>query len=567
MKRERPTTVENQLLKADRRFLLFSAILVLGLRIVYLAQFGWDGCWMNYNFLLEGKAFALGKTTEANGLALTSLFLYVLRQIRFTPLGALGAAYLIGQALFFFAAMRLFDFFSPKASWQRRLLFVLVLAIVPLLSTDTAYKDIAVLLGAALLLASLACAFSAAASDRTRPGLLLMAAVFAVLGGACRVEVIAGVVLAAVILLAFGRSRARPIKDLMRPHGAAAALLAGGTFGILLAFCLAFLLRGEAALSTAAYRFYTFYDGLPYLMRPKDLLPRGEYGRYVASMSYFGGFSRHNGSLLSALLSHPGWALLRFVLKVPDLVGGLAWLGGITPIGVFFALIGLRGARAWRPQNSMRTRSILLLAFLGPLAILFVPPANDRYYLSLVFPVLLLIARGLDRSLADFSDRTVRRVTVVSLMAATMLILALGRIEVSNSRTINQAAAYLEAECQSGCLVNYLPQLLSSQAWVDLEAGAPFPPKIKRSEAFVLGQYPPGYAESCGFDERVKQARERGYRGPVLYVDVQVTSTQVFSDSFDPEHKFESRPDLSGATLLTKFAADGDLIAVYRIGG
>ena len=181
--------------------------------------------------------------------------------------------------------------------------------------------------------------------------------------------------------------------------------------------------------------------------------------------------------------------------------------------------------------------------------------------------MLLLIARGLDVSLADFSDRAVRRVTVVSFMAATMLILALGRIEVSNSRTVNQAAAYLEAECQSGCLVNYVPQLLSSQAWVDLEAGAPFPPKIKRSEAFVLGQYPPGYAESCRFDARVRHARERGYSGLVLYVDVQVTSAQVFSDSFDPEHKFDARPDLSGATLLTKLEADGDLIAVYRIGG
>jgi MFS family permease len=519
---------------------------------------------MNYNFLLEGKAFALGKTTEANGLALTSFFLYVLRGIGFTPLGALGAAYLIGQALFFFAAMRLFDFFLPEASWRRRLLFVLVLAIVPLLSTDTAYKDIAVLLGAALLLAALACAFSAAASDLPRPGLLLMAAAFAVLGSACRLEVVAGVVLAAVLLFAFGSSSARPIKGVVRPRGAAVALLAGSTLGILLAFGLAFLLRGEAALSTAAYRFYTFYDGLPYLMRPEELLRPGEYGRYLASMSYFGGFDQHNGSLVAALLSHPGWALLRFVLKIPDLVGGLAWLGAITPIGIIFALIGLRGSRS---LNSPRTRSILLLAFLGPLTILFVPPANDRYYLSVVFPVLLLIARGLDVSLANFSDRAVRRVTFVSLMVATMLILTLGRIEVSNSRTVNQAAAYLEAKCQSGCLVNYLPQLLSSQAWVDLEAGAPFPPKIKRSEAFVLGQYPAGYAESCRFDARVRHARERGYNGPVLYVDVQVTSAQVFSDSFDPEHKFDARPDLSGATLLAKFEADGDLIAVYRISG
>ena len=151
-------------------------------------------------------------------------------------------------------------------------------------------------------------------------------------------------------------------------------------------------------------------------------------------------------------------------------------------------------------------------------------------------------------------------------MVATMLILALGRIEVSNSRAINQTAAYLESLCQSGCLVNYVPQLLSSQAWVDLEAGAPFPTKIKRSEAFVLGAYPEGYAENCRFDVRVRQARERGYSGPVLYVDVHVTSAAVFSDSFDPEHRFDARPDLSGATLMAKFEGDGDLISVYLIG-
>lgn len=522
---------------------------------------------MNYNFLLEAKAFALGKTTEANGLALTPFLLYVLRRIGFTPLGALGATYLMAQALFFFAAMRLFDFFVPEPSWRRRLLFVLVLAIVPLLSADTAYKDIAVLLGAALLLAALACAFSAAASNRTRSGLLLMAAAFAMFGSACRFEVVAGVVLAAVLLLVLGTLSAQPIKGVMRPRGAAVALLAGSGLGVLMAFGLAFLLRGDAELSTPAYRFYAFYDGLPYLMRPKEPVLPGEYGRYLASMGYFGGIAEHNRSLFAAVLSHPGWAFLRFALKIPDLVGGLTWLGGITPIGALFSLIGLRGACRWRPRNSTPTRAILLLAFLGPLTILFVPPANDRYYLSVVFPVLLLMARGLDVSLAGFSDRAVRRVTVVSFMAAAMLILALGRIEVSNSRTVNQAAAYLESQCQSGCLVNYVPQLLSSQAWVDLEAGAPFPPKIKRSEAFVLGQYPPGYAESCRFEPRVRHARERGYSGLVLYVDVQVTSAQVFSDYFDPEHRFDARPDLSGATLLTKFETDSDLIAVYRIGG
>jgi hypothetical protein len=58
---------EGQLLNPERRFLFFSSILVLGLRSLYLARFGVDGCRMNYNFLLEAKPFALGKATERMG--------------------------------------------------------------------------------------------------------------------------------------------------------------------------------------------------------------------------------------------------------------------------------------------------------------------------------------------------------------------------------------------------------------------------------------------------------------------------------------------------------------------
>jgi hypothetical protein len=523
---------------------------------------------MNYNFLLEAKAFALGKATELQGLPLTPLVLYVLRRMGLPPLGAVGAVYLVAQGLFFVAAMSLFNFFIPEASPRRRILFLVVLAIIPLLSCDTAYADIAVLLGAGLLLGALACALSAAEGDRLRPGLLLVATAFAAVGGACRLEVIAGTVLAAILLLTFGQSRTRPIEGIVRPRGAAFALLVGSALGLFLALGLSLLLRGKAQLSTPAYTFYTFYDGLPYLMRPRELRLPGEYGRYLASMDYFGSFTEHHGSLLSALISHPGSAFLRFALKIPDLLVGPAWLRGITPLGFLFCLVGLRGVLRYRCHNSVtRDRAILLLAFLGPLGMLFVPPAADRYYLSVLLPLLLLIARGLDLSLAGFSDRVIRRGAAAFLLTGALLIVAFGRTEPSNSRVINEAAAYLESQCRSGCLVNYVPQQLSSQAWVDLESAAPFPPKIKRSEAFVLGQYPLGYEGSCRFDARVRRAREQGYDGPVLYVDVQVTSARVFSTSFDPEQQFNVRPDLSSATLQQTFESEGDLIAIYLIGG
>jgi len=553
-------------MKAEQKFLSFSVIFVIGFRALYATKYGWDGCWMNYNFLLEAKAFALARTTEPNGLALTPLLLFFLRRVGLTPLGSLTAAYLMGQAIFTLAAMWLYDFFVPESSWRKHLLFVVVLATVPLLSTDTAYKDIAVLLGAAMLLASLAFALSAACSASGRNVAIVMTCVCGALGSAFRFEALAGLAFAGAILLAcsFGD---RPIAGIVRPRPVGLSLIAGVAVGFLVILSSAFVLRGKAELSSSAYRFYTFYDGLPMLMLPSNLVRPGEYGRYIASLTYFGGYFENGGRLVTALLSHPGWALLRFVLKIPDLLAAIASTKAITAIGFVFAAVGLCHSFRTRSTNSSsRPRSIILLTFLGPAFILLVPPANDRYSLSLIFPVLLAMTFGLDLTFAKLSDRGFRTLTVLCLTINVLLIMFFGRVEVSSSPTITEAALYLESVCESGCLVNYVPQALSSQAWVDLEAGAPFPPKIKRSESFVLGNYPASYADDCRFETRVRRAIQLGYTGPILYLDVQIPSASVFSETFDPEHKFDGSPDLSSARLLTKFAHDSDTILIYQIG-
>jgi hypothetical protein len=197
--------------------------------------------------------------------------------------------------------------------------------------------------------------------------------------------------------------------------------------------------------------------------------------------------------------------------------------------------------------------------------VLFVPPPSDFYFLAVLFPVLLAMTGGLEHLLARCSERTLRVAAAVSLATAALLVGTVGRSERSNSRTINQAAAYLEARCRSGCLTNYLPQLLSSQTWVDLEAGAALPPKIKRSEAFVLRNYPPGYEQACRFEERIQRARDRGFAGPILYVDVRTASTRVFDDSFDPEHRLDGGLDPSRLTLEQRLEQDGDVVAIYRV--
>src|SRR6185295_13896501 len=88
------------------------------------------------------------------------------------------------------------------------------------------------------------------------------------------------------------------------------------------------------------YAFYTFYDGLPFLLYPKFTL--SEYERYHASVRYFGSFAQNHGSLLHALLSHPLWAIARVAAKAVDMLGVLLWPQSLTPIGVAAAISGVR---------------------------------------------------------------------------------------------------------------------------------------------------------------------------------------------------------------------------------
>ena len=99
------------------------------------------------------------------------------------------------------------------------------------------------------------------------------------------------------------------------------------------------------------------------------------------------------------------------------------------------------------------------------------------------------------------------------------------------------------------------------------EAGAPLPLKDKRSEAFVLGRYAPSYLGGVRWDRRVAAARQAGWRGPVLYVRVAARSIQVFSDEFDPEHRLEGEPDLSGATPIATFRDGADAVDIFDVSG
>ena len=409
---------------------------------------------------------------------------------------------------------------------------------------------------------ALAGAVAAAVDHRLRPGLLTLAAAAAALGTTCRTEAAAATGLMALLLVAArwkGAAGALP-----RRIAAAGALLAGVLLGVALTLALSWRLRGTAQLGSPTYLFYTFYDGLPWLMRPRILKLPSEYGRYLASADLFGGFDANHGSVRAALFAHPGKAILRFVLKVPDLVAGASTVRGLTPLGIPLAILGLlrvRGVGAVATQS----RAPLLLAFLGPIALLMIPPASDFYLLAAVFPVLLAIAAGLEAVLARLTESTFRRAMAASLLVATATIVLVGRTQRSSSRTVNAAGAYLEKECRTGCLTNYLPESLAGLVWRDVEAGAPLPRKIKRSEPFVTGRFPAGFAEGCRFDARLREARRRVYDGPILYADFRVGSARLFSDQFDPERRLEGAVDVSRAKLRQRFDDGGDSIAIYEL--
>jgi hypothetical protein len=113
--------------------------LVLAFRALYLARFGDDPCWMNYNFLLEAKAMRFGYPAEFAGMPLARLLLYAARAAGASAAVALGAAYLAGQALLalgVFALARSVLGASPRA----RAAVALAVAVLPAFASDAGYR-------------------------------------------------------------------------------------------------------------------------------------------------------------------------------------------------------------------------------------------------------------------------------------------------------------------------------------------------------------------------------------------------------------------------------------------
>jgi hypothetical protein len=530
------------------RFLGGSLALLVFMRGLYLLRFGWDPGWMNVTYLLRAKHWVMGAPVLAEEPPLTPLLLWGARILGFSSSGALAAVYLFMHLAMFLAILGLGWFLWPDASSRRRWSLSLTAALVPLLACETGRNNLGVLVGAALATSAISLTACAARLPQISFWRLALAAIAAFFAGTARMESLMTCVAGAGLLLAFGNR----LDDLPRPRvaGATLALASAASYLVTAHY------RGNAP---SDYAFYTFYDGLPFLMYPKFTL--SEYERYRASVGYFGSYEANHGSLFHALLSHPLYAIARVAAKSVDMLGVLLWPQSLTPIGVAAAVSGLRKTT----RSSNWSRAWLLFAFLPALVVLLVPFSNPHYYLSIAAPLVLAIARGIDRWTASLSSIAAQKLAFASIAVMAALVGWVGRWEAASSRTINGASDWLEDRCRSGCLANVVPQSLERQAWVDLQKGAPIIRGHSRSEAAISGDYAREHERDYNFCERVKRARAGGYSGPVLYIDAKIKSYRAFDPDFDPEVRYQGQVDLAGAVEEKRFTQGDDQIIIYRL--
>jgi hypothetical protein len=532
--------------------------LVLAVRGLYLARFGWDAGWMNWGYLAYAKVLALRGAVAMEEPPLTPTLLFLFRRMGLNALQAVGALYLLAHLCLALGTLLLGDFVWPGASHRRRLILLLLVTFTPLLSTVAGYRNLGVLVGAAALALALGLALSAAARPQPSPGLLLGALGFALVAGVARFEALAGVLCGGLVLAVAGRRLA----DVRWPRLAAAALLLGGLLGTLGAAELRH--RAGPPKASRDYALYTFYDGLPYLLWPRLSGDDDEFARYRTSMKYFGSYAENGGSLSRALLTHPGAALLRFAVKPVDFVGALGWVGSLTPLGLLFLWLGLRNVR-WREGAGRQwPRAWALLAYAGPWAVLLVPSSAPAYFVMVAPPLLLAIARGVDVWTARLRPARARVLGAACVVAGLVAVFFFGKRDVANSPVFNQAAAFLESRCATGCVVNFLPQPLRDQAWVNLEAASPFP-RIEDRESMVLDTERPELERGYDFRTRVQRARQAGFVGPVLYVQSQVNSFSAFHPVFDVALKWEGSVDLREAREEGRFRQGEDEVVIFQL--
>ncbi len=532
--------------------------LALGFRALYLLRFGGEPCSMNVNFLLEAKAMRFGYDVELR-MPLLRVLLSALRNAGASATVSLGILYVTAHVLLTLGVLALArTLFGPNP--RVRASVALAVAVLPAFATSSGYRNISCTVAAALFVAL------AALLVGRRPHLARLAAAFVLAVGItiCRPEG-ALFVVALTCALAVGGRR------LGAGRVGAAVTAAGLLVGLFVASN--HTVSADHGPSTHVWGFYTLYNSSPFLWRlVQNLRHPGstatEYLRYAETVRSFGGFEENGGSIVRALLSHPGKAALWFAAKPADFLITIVVRDSFTPLVLVLFYFAARRVRreGW---VGMGSRWVPLLgAFAVPLgySMLF-SQGGHAPYLLFVAPLLLFVALwGIEPWITGASAVRLRRLGMGTLAAGALVVALMGP-DISTSAVFDASARWLQARCgEEGCLVNVVPEVLDAQTWANLQAGAPLPAKDKRAEWHVFRHFPTAYLNQVRWDRRVAEASARGWRGPILYVRSTTKSLQSFSEDFDPEHRLEGEPDLGGATVAATFRDGPDLVEVFALG-
>lgn len=520
-------------------------LLTFGLRGLYLLRFGWDPMWANAVYLAQAKSLVVGPP-RLYGPPVAVWVLVGERALGLAPVPALALLALAAHLALAAGTIALAHAMWPSLPRFKGQALALFIAATPLVAGYSGYEDIGALLGAALFVCAVAAAVFNAASPSIRWSAIALAA--ALVAAATRTEaVVGGAALALVLAIV------EPERGLPAGRSTAMLVATGVALGLCVTAAAHRVAVGRFELADPTYPFYTFYAGMP--PRMCDTPCDTEYGSYAASITHFGSFAENRGSLVRAVLLHPRALVTRTVYKVFEWAGRVAdpgTVGWLAPL----AVIGLI-----RTVRDPRRRGFALLAFLGPALVLLVPPAVPMYFLSVLPAFLLLAADGAEAVGAPASTRLGLAIGIVLFGIAWAG--HYGWPGPSSPRVLNTVARDLERRCQAGCLMNYLPQHVSAEAWVVLDAGAPLPPPPSTDERFALGEVSPELAVACRYRERVARARAAGYRGPVLYLEVRAETASAYIWGFDRERDFEGPVDLSHAHLEAVYADGPDVARLW----
>jgi hypothetical protein len=501
--------------------------LTLLLRGLYLVRFGWDPMWLNALYLLQARSFVVGKPRLYAG-PLTPGLVWIERAVGIPSAATLGVLYIVAHLLFTAGVMGM----ARDTTRERKMALAVLVAVLPVLAGFPGYEDIAAMLGAGLLVCAVA-----VSTGPSRPVLLVVTACAAAI---LRTEALAGVVaLAALLALRPATRRAAAFTAI------GVALAVGSTMIAQRA------VNGALQLTAARYPYYTFFVGLP----PRMCTPHcdTEYTRYVESARLFGRYVENHGSIALALLRHPGALATRIIYKLGE------WAECIFDPRVALPAMILAAIGWWRARRE-RLR-LAHFAFVAPALVLLVPPAEPMYAIICLPPVLLTAAEGI-----EIVPRRVRMALGVAALAFGVAWAGwLGAQGPSIPRVLHQVARALERRCAAGgCLTNYPPPHVTAEAWVVLDAGAPFPRRDVIEESFFFDPPPPA-SDEYRFEARVARARAAGFTGPVLYLDVHTPSAAAYSSlGFDREHELEGTVDLSRGRLVEELREGEDVVRLYE---